>query len=188
MLLIKSICVVFYLIQLKEMKEKLPPEISDSETFKAMNAQAESLLNNSGNEDSLPPELMTDRQYMLQKSASVSASRNNRQYHSMEHNVDGVSGQDTTHNAYGTREAAPQSGESSSSRSLSRSEGPKEVIEQFEPGVFVTLMSFPSGTKIFKRVRFRYLYFFLTSFKKLEMSETYYIYIPHAYKTNKNVN
>ncbi|KAM7462529.1 hypothetical protein LguiA_030650 [Lonicera macranthoides] len=137
--------------ELKEMKEKLPTEISDSETFKAMNAQAESLLNNSGNEDSLPPELMSDRQYMLQKSASVSASCNNRQYHSMEHNVDGVSGQDTTN----TREAAPhQSGESSSSRSLSRSDGPKEVIEQFEPGVFVTLMSFPSGTKIFKRVRF----------------------------------
>ncbi|KAM7466586.1 hypothetical protein LguiB_014148 [Lonicera macranthoides] len=133
------------------MKEKLPPEISDSETFKAMNAQAESLLNNSGNEDSLPPELMSDWQYMLQKSASVSAYCNNRQYHSMEDYVQGVSGQDTTHNAYGTREAAShQSGESSSSRSLSRSEEQKEVIEQFEPGVFVTQRSFPSGTNIFK--------------------------------------
>ncbi|KAJ0792979.1 putative brevis radix (BRX) domain-containing protein [Helianthus annuus] len=33
----------------------------------------------------------------------------------------------------------------------------KEVIEQFEPGVYVTLIQLSNGTKIFKRVRFRYM-------------------------------
>ncbi|XP_022871405.1 protein BREVIS RADIX-like [Olea europaea var. sylvestris] len=35
-----------------------------------------------------------------------------------------------------------------------RSEGRKEVIEQFEPGVYVTLVQLVDGTKLFKRIRF----------------------------------
>ena len=45
------------------------------------------------------------------------------------------------------------------SRSLDSSrsgrQGETQVIEQFEPGVFVTLMLQPDGIKVFKRVRFR---------------------------------
>lgn len=33
----------------------------------------------------------------------------------------------------------------------------KEVVEQFEPGVYVTLVEFPNGTRKFKRVKFRYI-------------------------------
>ena len=44
------------------------------------------------------------------------------------------------------------------SRSPSRPgrEGEKQVIEQFEPGVYITLIVLPNGSKVFKRVRFRY--------------------------------
>jgi hypothetical protein len=31
-----------------------------------------------------------------------------------------------------------------------------QLIEQFEPGVYVTLIQLKDGTKVFKRVRFRY--------------------------------
>jgi hypothetical protein len=34
--------------------------------------------------------------------------------------------------------------------------GEVQLIEQFEPGVYVTLMQLRDGTKVFKRVRFRY--------------------------------
>lgn len=32
-----------------------------------------------------------------------------------------------------------------------------EIVEQFVPGVYVTLVQLPNGAKIFKRVRFRYI-------------------------------
>jgi hypothetical protein len=35
--------------------------------------------------------------------------------------------------------------------------GEVQLIEQFEPGVYVTLIQLKDGTKVFKRVRFRYL-------------------------------
>jgi hypothetical protein len=34
--------------------------------------------------------------------------------------------------------------------------GEVQLIEQFEPGVYVTLIQLKDGTKVFKRVRFRY--------------------------------
>ena len=34
--------------------------------------------------------------------------------------------------------------------------GEVQLIEQFEPGVYVTLIQLRDGTKVFKRVRFRY--------------------------------
>ena len=43
--------------------------------------------------------------------------------------------------------------------------GKKEVIEQFEPGVYVTVILLQNGTKIFKRVRFRYLSKYLSKLK-----------------------
>lgn len=54
--------------------------------------------------------------------------------------------------------APPQnSGNGSSSISTPRAkhDGVTQVIEQFEPGVYITLDLYPSGIKIFKRVKFR---------------------------------
>lgn len=36
--------------------------------------------------------------------------------------------------------------------------GEVQLIEQFEPGVYVTLIQLKDGTKVFKRVRFRYFF------------------------------
>ncbi|KAL5711856.1 hypothetical protein ACHQM5_014086 [Ranunculus cassubicifolius] len=35
-----------------------------------------------------------------------------------------------------------------------RNDGQQQIIEQFEPGVYVTLVQLQNGTKLFKRVRF----------------------------------
>lgn len=40
--------------------------------------------------------------------------------------------------------------------STKRNEADKEIIEQFEHGVYVTFIQRPNGVKIFKRVKFRY--------------------------------
>lgn len=37
----------------------------------------------------------------------------------------------------------------------------REIISQFEPGVYVTYVLHKSGSKLFKRVRFRYMIYFL---------------------------
>lgn len=39
---------------------------------------------------------------------------------------------------------------------LGGTHGEVQLIEQFEPGVYVTLIQLRDGTKVFKRVRFRY--------------------------------
>lgn len=38
-----------------------------------------------------------------------------------------------------------------------------EVMEQFEPGVYVTLLQLPNGAKVFKRIKFRYVRLSLAS-------------------------
>ncbi|KAL0366106.1 UNVERIFIED_CONTAM: PH, RCC1 and FYVE domains-containing protein 1 [Sesamum radiatum] len=55
-------------------------------------------------------------------------------------------------NGKGVNQLSTESG--SGTLQLQKIEGQKEVIEQFEPGVYVTLVVRANGTKIFKRVRF----------------------------------
>lgn len=38
-----------------------------------------------------------------------------------------------------------------------KSEVQKEIMEQFEPGVYVTVLLLPNGSKLFRRIRFRYV-------------------------------
>ncbi|KAG5560348.1 hypothetical protein RHGRI_003597 [Rhododendron griersonianum] len=90
----------------------------------------------------------------------------NRQYHRTEDNLDvtGVSdpsqnGEDTprhSNRSSNIREALHLESNESATRSpkTPKTEGQREVIEQFEPGVYVTLIQLQNGTKIFKRVRF----------------------------------
>lgn len=40
--------------------------------------------------------------------------------------------------------------------SIHLTEGERSIIEQFESGVYVTLVVLPNGYKVFKRIRFRY--------------------------------
>lgn len=110
----------------------------------------------------------------------TSLSKNkNRKYHNNKDN--------------GGNGGAKESTKQTSTQGISRvpkhpnSEERKEIIEQFEPGVYVTLIQLSKGTKIFKRVRFRYfayyqlssliLWFLLMYFIFLLMYQVYYMLI-----------
>nr|GMD77280.1 PH, RCC1 and FYVE domains-containing protein 1 [Ipomoea batatas] len=118
--------------QLKEMTEKLPSDISERETIFSLNAQVESFLNTvepQGSEDSssLPPDRIS--------SGSESP-----------HNIDGT----PQENNGVSHSIAEGGGRPSRVPSMGR----REIIEQFEPGIYVTLIQLSTGSKIFKRVRF----------------------------------
>ncbi|EFH44545.1 hypothetical protein ARALYDRAFT_493465, partial [Arabidopsis lyrata subsp. lyrata] len=122
---------------LRELKEKLPPEVSGCEAFESMNSQAEAYLNASeASESSLP----TTSVGMGQQDPTPSA---NTQDQNIEEKPSSNGGNMRSQEPSGTTEA------SSSSKG-----GGKELIEQFEPGVYVTYVLHKNGGKIFRRVRF----------------------------------
>ncbi|KAK6161293.1 hypothetical protein DH2020_004674 [Rehmannia glutinosa] len=146
--------------QLKEITDKLPPEISESETFKSMQAQVESFLDNIGvpafeDNSAFPPELTHEEQNRSDQTALANEA-NFREDHVnvvVPQNADRTN-EASTSNTNGTNQSSTENGSGASHGGASSSEGQKEVIEQFEPGVYVTLLLLANGTKIFKRVRF----------------------------------
>ncbi|KAL6970574.1 hypothetical protein U1Q18_030270 [Sarracenia purpurea var. burkii] len=154
--------------QLKEMIEKLPPEMPNSENFKHMQAQLEAFLskNLSDSHSSLPSESAYDEQYRSDTTSLVDEPIS-RQFHNMEDHLDAARVRDSSQNGERTpqesnqlsdiRETVHLQSNESGSRSPKspNGEGQREVTEQFEPGVYVTLVLLQNGTKMFKRVRFR---------------------------------
>ncbi|KAK4434531.1 PH, RCC1 and FYVE domains-containing protein 1 [Sesamum alatum] len=155
--------------QLKEITEKFPAEISESESIKAIHAQVQSFLDKHGapaeENSASPPERRTHR-HMHSDVMALSYVSNSKEYHRTEDQVH-PGAQDRPQDIEGTPEEINRSSVSdrkgvnqSSTESGSgtppaaKLEGQKEVIEQFEPGVYVTLVVLSNGTKIFKRVRF----------------------------------
>lgn len=131
-------CSYTFLCQLNELTEKLSPEITEDETFKALTSKVDDFL-----QSDLPSQItssseITNRKYHKIKKSKATSQNN------------GSSADEHTASASQTSTSVsrvpkyPQSAEK------------KEVIEQFEPGVYVTLVLLSNGTKIFKRVRFRY--------------------------------
>ncbi|XP_057459832.1 PH, RCC1 and FYVE domains-containing protein 1-like [Actinidia eriantha] len=147
--------------QLKEMTENLPPEIPKSETFRDMHTQVEAFLSTNVFEShsSLPEEVVYDQRNRTDEST-------NKQFQRMENHLDVAEVRDISNNGEDTprdrnrsshiRETVhlPSSDSSSRLPKAPKNEGQREVIEQFEPGVYVTVVQLPNGTKIFKRVRF----------------------------------
>lgn len=138
------------------MKDKLPPEISDGENFKSMYAQAEAFLNmvETSKASSLPtshekPNNLTALNNGSTPSLDDSSKR-------IEDNLDGSGRKDLTQENVNSLLESKKTSENGSRSPLSSTEGEKQVIEQFEPGVYATLVVLSNGTKIFKRVRFRY--------------------------------
>lgn len=125
-------------MQLKVITEKLPPEDSDNEILKSLNAQAVEFLDT--------PEI---------SSLHYTARVTNR-YHEDGH----ISPDNDRPSASSTREdeAQPSSEDGSKSHESStmKIDRGKEVVEQFEPGVYVTVVQLRNGTRIFRRVKFRY--------------------------------
>ena len=155
------------------MIEKLPPEVSDSETFKAIHSQVEDFLNTTATSNispSLPTSLESDQQYSLHKTPSINESSKMLDKRIARIDVARVTNlsqdggnilQESIRSpSSNTRAAVSLQSSENASRlpgSSTLRNGEKEVIEQFEPGVYVTVLLLPNGTKIFKRVRFRYL-------------------------------
>lgn len=99
----------------------------------------------------------------LQNNVSSQQSRHSKSASVSEFNVEKLDETEgAAHESNGSSVSNKDGGVQSSTGSGSKSkpapaDGRKEVIEQFEPGVYVTLIQLGNGTKIFKRVKFRYI-------------------------------
>ncbi|RDX61834.1 PH, RCC1 and FYVE domains-containing protein 1, partial [Mucuna pruriens] len=140
--------------QMKEMIEKLPQEVLDNENWKIVLTQAEDFLKE--NLDLEPPLVsssMKSQQQNPPNTSDLGSSASKLKERRIEENNEtvgvGPSSQDGGH-------VLQESHSSSLSHDSSRpgKEGETQVIEQFEPGVYVTVIVKPGGVKIFKRVRF----------------------------------
>ncbi|KAH0868077.1 LOW QUALITY PROTEIN: hypothetical protein HID58_075099 [Brassica napus] len=121
------------------LKEKLPPEVSESEAFESINSQAEVYLNaNEVTETSLLTTSILDQQ--------ETSPTGNTQDQKIDEQVSSKSISETSNSS---KPVPTESSSSSSSRT-----GGKESKEQFEPGVYVTFAVDMNGNKIFRRVRF----------------------------------
>ncbi|XP_038722563.1 PH, RCC1 and FYVE domains-containing protein 1-like [Tripterygium wilfordii] len=153
--------------QLKEMTEKLPSEFQESETFRTMSAQAEAFLDTyetSEDLSSLQAGSKPDQQNAIDENPIVHESSNK-----MEDHVDSTGATDmsysggnvptdsipsvSTTNGAASHQSSEEDSKSTDT-STRRSEGEKEIIEQFEPGVYVTFVQRRNGGRSFKRVRF----------------------------------
>ncbi|XP_037491420.1 PH, RCC1 and FYVE domains-containing protein 1 isoform X2 [Jatropha curcas] len=126
--------------QLKDIRAQLPPDVQESETFKAMNVQIETFLatNETPRISSLAESLISSQQH---------ASKTH-----MHDQADGTGLNDLSRSSVSSNlEVIPQHSSNQESSSM-RKEG--ESIEQFEPGVYVTFIQRSDGAKIFKRVKF----------------------------------
>ncbi|KAJ8434834.1 hypothetical protein Cgig2_022113 [Carnegiea gigantea] len=200
--------------QLKEIMEKLPPEVRESETFKAVQSQALTFIEASENEasesqTSLPVRLQPEQQSVQESEATSTKGSKiitldasvmgdlSQGGESLGQYADPASSSDPTEanqvskeevqdekevpsseasesaTNQGTENEAPLESKQPTSvdmdsvpnqgrvtgvtppqASTSRSEGSKESIEQFAPGVYITYIQLRNGTKVFRRVRF----------------------------------
>ncbi|KAM7257168.1 hypothetical protein ACFE04_012909 [Oxalis oulophora] len=145
--------------KLKEVSEKLPSEVTESEIYQAMNAQAEAFL--STTETSETASSLQDRLENVHKTSSADESSDG-QVQRIEDRASGgaeVSNDEEskTHDSgkssdSGTRQGLPPRRTMDETSNFKTEL--KEIIEQFEPGVYVTFVQKQSGVKIFRRVRF----------------------------------
>ncbi|RXH78343.1 hypothetical protein DVH24_001861, partial [Malus domestica] len=150
--------------QMREWEDKIPPEISDSDTFKALRTQAEDFMNtNIGRPSSdLDQHYATDRTSLVVESSRMEDNKakdsaeaeqqNSSENHSKSPESSTLRTEDNRSEDFA--DAGPQNRSRSPESSMSRT-GQKEVIEQFEPGVYVTLLQLKNGIWVFKRVKFR---------------------------------
>lgn len=127
----------------------MPQEVSDSELFKSLHARSEEFLKTSAAVSKIYTDLPKSLEQRIEE-------RNSARVSDLSH--DG--GYSSRPSASNIKDNEPQprseNGFKSHESSTRRSEGGKEVIEQFEPGVYVTLLQLRDGTRVFRRVKFRY--------------------------------
>ncbi|XP_065878029.1 PH, RCC1 and FYVE domains-containing protein 1-like isoform X2 [Euphorbia lathyris] len=143
---------------LKETATQLPPDVQESESFKVMNGQIETLLRSyEKTESSYLAEmlqsnrkLVSDRTPLIRDSSSL-----NPQASDLSNGEGGVRREG--HRPSLSTESISQHCAEQDSRSQHSLPSKKEggCIEQFEAGVYVTFIQRSNGVKIFKRVKFR---------------------------------
>nr|XP_043627387.1 PH, RCC1 and FYVE domains-containing protein 1-like [Erigeron canadensis] len=199
--------------QLNELTEKLPPEISEDESFKALADKASDYINTYGSdtssvvpivhsdkpeessssevirkkyhknedvdeankrtdniaepdkptedvdEDSMPTEYIDEADKPTEDLEDYKPTEDvdeAGETHPNDENVGIAPEENNEPSSSNTMEAASEEDIEDGSQMLKhpKSEELKEVIEQFEPGVYVTLLQLSNGIKLFKRVRF----------------------------------
>lgn len=134
-------------MQLKEITVKLPPEVSESEAFKALQARTEEFLK-SNNESSL----LTSFERMQDHGDSAQAPYPSQD----EGNIPDSNRPSASKSRNDEHHPSSENGLKLHEAAVRRISGGKEVIEQFEPGVYVTLLQLRDGSRVFRRVKFRY--------------------------------
>ncbi|KAM0934715.1 putative brevis radix (BRX) domain-containing protein [Dioscorea sansibarensis] len=129
--------------------DKLPPEVNNN--LKAIHIQAESFLkSNESRASEFSSSIVLDSSGVAHSHTISEGSA-----YVYDHKIENKPLTDT-----GTRESTIHQSTENGLRSPKMSparpgnDGGTEILEQFEPGVYVTLVLLPGGTKIFKRVRF----------------------------------
>ena len=157
-------------MQLKTITEKLPLDDSDKEILKSLHAQAEDFLDTSNATSELSSLVHTGSERDQQHTTTQAKKTHKSQDQRPEDQV--IPARDLSHESgnlpldsdrrssgSSSREDEPQpsseDGSKSQEHSATKNEKGKEVIEQFEPGVYVTLILLQNGTKVFRRVKFR---------------------------------
>ncbi|XP_020590968.1 E3 ubiquitin-protein ligase HERC2-like, partial [Phalaenopsis equestris] len=130
--------------QMKDMAEKLPDDLNGN--LKSMINSAESFLKNSETQAS--------------NLASIATSSNPENQIDELHSTEGNAPNNIKSDIHPIGEAASSQGiesSSSSPRTSTRkvnSRGEVQLLEQFEPGVYVNGLQLPNGTLVFKRIKF----------------------------------
>ncbi|GMH29196.1 hypothetical protein Nepgr_031039 [Nepenthes gracilis] len=157
---------------LEELAEKMPPDLCDSQSFKAVQNQAESFLKASDTEvseslSSLPLVLETDQQNLRSASSVVIEATSMKDQKTADPSA-AAAVRDLSQHGEGVVEdinQPPDTTESASHHETENGKMPPQTsttnlelvtkdIEQFEHGVYVTFLRLRDGSKIFKRVRF----------------------------------
>ncbi|KAL8162783.1 hypothetical protein V2J09_014272 [Rumex salicifolius] len=163
-------------IKLKEMTEKMPLEIRESDVFKAMKNEVESFLEE--NDDTQVSYYHPNQQdHIFEANTNKSEASNFPQIsesseitahddHLVDHShppetpeTSESAFQDTTKTpTFDGIESESSHGTHTNTRppkyTTHKTDKPTEIIEQIEPGVYVTVIQLKSGAKVFKRVRF----------------------------------
>ncbi|XP_019450386.1 PREDICTED: E3 ubiquitin-protein ligase HERC2-like isoform X2 [Lupinus angustifolius] len=158
--------------QLKEITEKLPAEISDTENMRTMLTKAEEFLKENSEDEKTysileEPEQQNETNTPISSSNSCKVDEQNEtisnsesckvEEERIEENNEEVETESNNRSSDAKEESSVPSqstGNESSKLMDSSKEGEVQVIEQFEPGVYVTLIVKNGGIKVFKRVRF----------------------------------
>ncbi|KAL5711863.1 hypothetical protein ACHQM5_014093 [Ranunculus cassubicifolius] len=124
-------------------------EIENNENIKVLHIKLETLFKTKENEEpseasssSLPADILESEEQNSSNTAVVT---------DLGQNAEGAEVPDSS--SHEVAESQPNNSEFTRSPSV-RNDGQQQIIEQFEPGVYVTLVQLQNGTKLFKRVRF----------------------------------